>query len=251
MDEFFFVFFSPLGITKYPTPENIDFLISKDLNPRSSYLLSKIVGEYLLNYSRLNFVIFRPHNIFGPQMGFVHVIPQIINKMLKNKKRKIIIHNSNHKRTFCEIGFAIELMINIAHHKKLKNKIFNIGSPDKEITIMNLAQKIKKILKTKNKLMHSNLKKDNSPEKRKPDMKRSIGFTKRNHNSNSIIAKVIPKTISADKSHLAVRRRGSREFKYRENFSLEVYFYYTPCTISHFGYFFKVLISPKPQNLGI
>ena len=30
--------------------------------------------------------------------------------------------------------------------------------------------------------MHSNLKKDNSPEKRKPDMKRSIGFTKRNHN---------------------------------------------------------------------
>ena len=169
-------------IAKYPTPENIDILISKDFNPRSSYFLSKIVGEYLLNYSRLNFVIFRPHNIFGPQMGFVHVIPQIINKMLKNKKRKIIIHNSNHKRTFCEIGFAIELMINIAHHKKLKNKIFNIGSPDKEITIMNLAQKIKKILKTKNKLMHSNLKKDNSPEKRKPDMKRSIGFTKRNHN---------------------------------------------------------------------
>ena len=49
-------------LTKYPTPEDIDFLISKDFNPRSSYFLSKVVGEYLMNYSRLNFVIFRPHN---------------------------------------------------------------------------------------------------------------------------------------------------------------------------------------------
>ena len=56
-------------LTKYPTPEDIDFLISKDFNPRSSYFLSKVVGEYLMNYSGLNFVIFRPHNIFGPGNG--------------------------------------------------------------------------------------------------------------------------------------------------------------------------------------
>ena len=53
-----------------------------------------------MNYSGLNFVIFRPHNIFGPQMGFVHVIPQLIKKMLEFDKRKIVIRNSNHKRTF-------------------------------------------------------------------------------------------------------------------------------------------------------
>ena len=169
-------------LAKYPTPEDIDFLISKDFSPRSSYFLSKIVGEYLMNYSGLNFVIFRPHNIFGPQMGFVHVIPQLIKKMLEFDKRKIVIRNSNHKRTFCEINFAIELIINISHKKYLKNKVFNIGSPEKEISILNLAQKIKKILKTKNKLMPSNLKKDDSPEKRKPDMKRSLSYAKLNHN---------------------------------------------------------------------
>ncbi len=75
-------------LAKYPTPEDIDFLISRDFKPRSSYLLSKIVGEYLMNYSGLNFVIFRPHNIFGKQMGFAHVIPQLTKKILKNGKKK-------------------------------------------------------------------------------------------------------------------------------------------------------------------
>ena len=75
-------------LTKYPTPEDTDFLISRDFNPRSSYLLSKVVGEYLINYSRLNYVILRPHNIFGPQMGFVHVIPQIIKKILRSNKKE-------------------------------------------------------------------------------------------------------------------------------------------------------------------
>jgi len=169
-------------LAKYPTPEDIDFLISKDFNPRSSYLLSKIVGEYLINYSKLNFVIFRPHNIFGPQMGFAHVIPQLTQKILNHNKRKIIIHNAKHKRTFCNIEFAIDLIFNISHKKKLTNKIFNIGSPEKEISIMELAHKIKKILNSKNQLISSNSQKDSSPEKRKPDMKRSLKYSKINHN---------------------------------------------------------------------
>ena len=39
---------------------------------------------------------------------------------------------------------------------------------------MKLAQKIKKILKTKSHLIPSKLKKDNSPEKRRPDMKKVL-----------------------------------------------------------------------------
>jgi len=169
-------------LAKYPTPEDIDFLISKNFNPRSSYLLSKIVGEYLMNYSELNFVIFRPHNIFGPKMGFVHVIPQLTKKILKHNKRKIVIHNAKHKRTFCDIDFAIELIFNISHNKNSTKKIFNIGSPDKEISIMKLTQKIKKILNSKKQLISSNLQKDNSPEKRRPDMKRSLSYAKLKHN---------------------------------------------------------------------
>ena len=177
-------------LAKYPTPEDIDFLISKDYNPRSSYLLSKIVGEYLISYSRLNFIIFRPHNIFGPQMGFAHVIPQLTKKIL-NKNKKITIHNSKHKRTFCDIKFAIELIFNISHKKKLKNKIFNIGSPEEEISIMELAQKIKKIINSKNQLVSSKLKKDSSPEKRRPNMKRSLEYSKINHNFENALKETV------------------------------------------------------------
>ena len=61
-----------------------------------------------MNYSGLKFIIFRPHNIFGPQMGFKHVIPQLTKKILLDSKNKIIIQNSKHKRTFCDINFAID-----------------------------------------------------------------------------------------------------------------------------------------------
>ena len=184
-------------LAKYPTPEDIDFLIPKDYNPRSSYLLSKIVGEYLISYSRLNYVIFRPHNIFGPHMGFVHVIPQLTKKILNNNNKKIIIHNSKHKRTFCNIEFAIELIFNISHKKKVSNKIFNIGSPEKEISIMELTQKIKKILSSNNKLVSSPLQKDSSPEKRKPNMKRSLEYSKINHN----FEKALKETVLWYKDH--------------------------------------------------
>ena len=178
-------------LAKYPTPEDIDFLISKDFTPRSSYLLSKIVGEYLLNYSGLKFVIFRPHNIFGPQMGFAHVIPQLTKKIIKDKKGRIIISNSKHKRTFCDIKFAIELIYNISHKKVLNNNIFNIGSPDEEISIFQLAKKITKILKLNKKLIPSISKENNSPEKRKPDMRRSIFYSKIKHNFQKTLEETV------------------------------------------------------------
>ncbi len=166
----------------YPTPENIDLLISKNYDPRSSYSLSKIVGEYLINYSNLNFIIFRPHNIFGPDMGFAHVIPQLTKKILKDKKGKIIIDNAKHKRTFCNIDYAIDLIFNISHNKKLTKKIFNIGSPEKDISIMKLAKKIKKVLGSKKTLIPSNLYKDSSPDKRRPKMKKSLNYAGHKHN---------------------------------------------------------------------
>ncbi len=178
-------------LTKYPTPENTDFLISKDFNPRSSYLLSKIIGEYLVSFSELNYVIFRPHNIFGPQMGFAHVIPQLTKKILKDDKSKVIINNSHHRRTFCDIKYAIELIFNISHKKNSSKKIFNIGSPDKDITIMSLAQKIKKILNSKKLLKSSNLRKDYSPEKRRPDMKRAIKYSKTKHNFEKALKETV------------------------------------------------------------
>ena len=53
-----------------PTREDVALGLSDISNPRTSYAMSKIVGESLCHYSGLPFVIFRPHNIYGPRMEF-------------------------------------------------------------------------------------------------------------------------------------------------------------------------------------
>ena len=178
-------------LTSYPTPENVDFLISKDFEPRTSYLLSKVVGEYLINYSKLNYVIFRPHNIFGAKMGFAHVIPQLTKKILTSKEKKILIQNSNHKRTFCHIDFAIELIYKISHNKKTSRKIFNIGSPEKEIKIIDLATKIKKILNSKKELIVNTKHRFSSPEKRRPLMSNSLKYIKSKHDFDTCLRNTV------------------------------------------------------------
>ena len=68
-----------------PTPETVPLIIPDPLNPRYSYAAGKIISEIMaLNYSRKYFekcIIFRPHNVYGPNMGWEHVIPQFVVRM--------------------------------------------------------------------------------------------------------------------------------------------------------------------------
>jgi nucleoside-diphosphate-sugar epimerase len=65
---------------KVPTDESAPLSVPDVLNPRYSYGGGKIICELLaVNYGRNHFdrvLIFRPHNVYGPDMGWEHVIPQ-------------------------------------------------------------------------------------------------------------------------------------------------------------------------------
>src|SRR3989338_5692515 len=65
-----------------PTPENVPMVVHDLLNPRYSYGGGKIISElFVMNYGRKYFrraIIFRPHNVYGPEMGWEHVIPQFV-----------------------------------------------------------------------------------------------------------------------------------------------------------------------------
>src|SRR5207302_10410094 len=65
---------------RVPTDETVALSIPDPLNPRYSYAGGKIMSELLtLNYGRKKLrraVIFRPHNVYGPDMGWEHVMPQ-------------------------------------------------------------------------------------------------------------------------------------------------------------------------------
>ena len=65
-----------------PTPEDVPLVVPDVINARYSYGGSKIASELIaINYGRTGFdrvVVFRPHNVYGPDMGFEHVIPELV-----------------------------------------------------------------------------------------------------------------------------------------------------------------------------
>ncbi|MBU0552194.1 NAD-dependent epimerase/dehydratase family protein [Myxococcota bacterium] len=72
--------------THIPTSERERLMIPDITNPRFSYGGGKIASELLAlhlgGHRGLEVVIFRPHNIYGPQMGFEHVIPEIVERII-------------------------------------------------------------------------------------------------------------------------------------------------------------------------
>lgn len=178
-------------LVKFPTPENSILSLLPLENQRSTYMLSKIYGEAMTIHSGLPFIVIRPHNIYGPRMGFAHVIPQLAEKIFY-KNKKLIVYNSNHKRTFFFIKDLVLIMRELLRKKKIKNKIFNIGSAADELTIFNLCKKIMNILKIKKKIIKKSIK-NSSPTRRIPETK----FIKKNLNlkKNTNLIKGIELTL--------------------------------------------------------
>ena len=73
-----------------PTSEQVSLSIPDILNPRYSYGGGKILCELMtVNYGKKYFKkrIFRPHNVYGPNMGWEHVIPNFITKIDEGIKK--------------------------------------------------------------------------------------------------------------------------------------------------------------------
>lgn len=137
---------------KIPTDENEMLKIPDIYNPRYSYGGGKILTELMgINYGKKFFkklIIFRPHNVYGPNMGNEHVIPEFIKKMKSIKNKNFKIQGSgNEIRSFIYIEDFINAFDLILHKGKHLN-IYNIGTNEK-IKIKELAKKIAKIINKK------------------------------------------------------------------------------------------------------
>ena len=133
----------------FPTPENIQMVVPDLANPRYSYGLGKIIQEYY-SYHAIrelnNLTIFRPHNIYGSDMGNLHVIPQLFDKAIRAKEvgdAFIVEGTGSQTRSFCHIDDFIQGFALILKASKGK-QVFNIGTSE-EVTISDLAARIAKI----------------------------------------------------------------------------------------------------------
>ena len=157
---------------KFPTPEETPLSVGFKHDQRNTYMLSKIYGEYLCTHSGLPYTIIRPHNFYGPRMGLSHVIPEILKKAYESANGLIDVYNVDHKRAFCYITDAIDIIYDIIECEESLNEIFNIGNELDEVSMIDVASIIIKIVNNKlevNSLIDNN----NSPARRCPSMKKA------------------------------------------------------------------------------
>jgi nucleoside-diphosphate-sugar epimerase len=129
-----------------PTSENIRASIGDIHNPRWSYATAKLLGEVAINSACVEFgtkaSIIRYHNIYGPNMGLGHFIPDFIHRANKNE---FIIQGGNSTRSFLHISDAIDGTILAMKASSLEAPIYHLGSSH-EISIEKAAKLILKLM---------------------------------------------------------------------------------------------------------
>ena len=165
---------------EFPTPESTPLLVSDPHEVRSSYMLSKIYGEALCLHSGVPVTIIRPHNFYGPRMGLSHVIPELMKKVIESDNGTVDVFSVNHKRTFCYITDAVQMIQLLAESEQAIAESYNVGNDDEEIAMGDLAQKIIDLI-GKDVTINSMPTTPGSPERRCPSirrLKKVISYTK-------------------------------------------------------------------------
>lgn len=183
-----FLFFSTSEIYGDPDPENIPTKETYRGNvsctgPRACYDESKRYGETLcVNFHQQHNIpikVARPFNNYGPGLRLEdkRVIPDFFSNILNDNKIEIL-SDGHVTRTFCYISDAIAgyLQILLSEHN---GEAFNIGTENPEITMLDLAKTISKIVKGNDEFEYEhkvsadkNYLTDN-PQKRCPDLTKS------------------------------------------------------------------------------
>ena len=139
-----------------PWFENSDRIYGPTEELRWCYAHSKAIVEqlllYLSNNKKLNSVIVRYFNIYGPNQSLNFVIPKNIISSLKLKK-VIINESGNQTRSFTYIDDAVDGTVKACESKISNGKIFNLSYP-KETSIFELMNIIQDISKQKLKIKY-------------------------------------------------------------------------------------------------
>ena len=134
-----------------PTDETVALSVPDPLNPRYSYGGGKIACELMALHMLGDLIpkvtIYRPHNIYGPAMGWEHVIPQFASRLFdltkgghKSPLPFAIQGDGQQTRSFCHIDDFIDGVL-MVQEKGRHREIYHIGTED-EVTIATLARKM-------------------------------------------------------------------------------------------------------------
>ncbi len=125
---------------------------------RWTYACAKQLLEramYAFHFERgLEFTIIRPFNFIGPRMDFIpgvdgEGIPRVVAcfmEALIRRKPLQLVDGGKNRRTFTYIDDAIDAVVAVIDRgEQAAGQIFNVGNPENEVTIRELALRMKRL----------------------------------------------------------------------------------------------------------
>jgi UDP-glucose 4-epimerase len=139
--------------TTFPTSETA---VEACPPPKSGYGFSKLLSEYIARtyYEEfgVKYVIARPFNVYGEgelpgeYVGYAHVIPDLIEKVLRGQYPLEILGSGEQTRCYTYVDDVVDGMLFVADTKE--NDDFNIGT-NMETTVIELAERIWRLCERK------------------------------------------------------------------------------------------------------
>ena len=159
-----------------PTPESTPLAVTDLCRPRTSYLLSKVCGEALCHFRPVPTTIFRPHNVYGPRMGTVHVVPGQLKKAYEYPAGSAIpVPSIEQTRTFCYVDDAVEMLMRMMESPACEGQTMNLGNQEPEVTIREVVEICYRTV-GKNQSIDPKPAPAGSPARRCPDMSQTISL---------------------------------------------------------------------------
>ncbi len=147
--------------SQFPTPESA---VETSPPPLTGYGFSKLIAEYIArtyyDEHSVPYVIARPFNAYGPGenpgdwVGYAHVIPDLVEKVLGGQHPLEILGRGNQVRSYTYVDDVADGIIYAAEHAE--NDDFNIGT-GVESSVTQLAEMIWKICGRKEPLKFKHL----------------------------------------------------------------------------------------------
>lgn len=128
-----------------PTPETVPLTVDDVGAPRATYAVSKILGEAachaFLRQHGTPFTIVRYHNVYGPRMGFAHVIPELMLRAWR-AENELEVYSPDHTRAFCYVEDAVEATVRLCRSEAAVGETVHVGNASEEVSMRDLAERI-------------------------------------------------------------------------------------------------------------
>ncbi|GAB4195210.1 MAG: NAD-dependent epimerase/dehydratase family protein [Roseiflexaceae bacterium] len=167
------------GLAELPSGEDLPMVIDEPLRPRSGYAMSKMAGELLCIHTAraygIRVRVGRYHNIYGPRMGYDHVIPQLIVRALEQSD-PFVLYGPQQYRSFCYIDDAVRATLDLMELAEEQPLLVNIGNGQEMTQLADLAQAILTLANVAPQIQPLPAP-PGSPDKRRPDTTRLTALT--------------------------------------------------------------------------